>query len=263
LLLALVRGVLLTKGHGAKADQADFEVCLTELSIDHGNFVNILYLIAQFAEITSIYPMLNKTKMPDAGQEMDRIVNTSATKKLLTPNDVAELLMVSPTTVRFWAQKGALKALTTPGGHRRFNIEDVEEFAASRGMRLQTDNSSLRVLIIDDDIALGHYLVEFLGNMEGVETELANYSFEAGMKVRGFQPHVVLLDLMMPGLDGFQVCQMMKADRSMRNIRVIAMTGFPSDENVSKILSAGAEICLTKPVDEAQLISLLNLKKKA
>lgn len=171
--------------------------------------------------------------------------------------------MVSPTTVRFWAQKGALKALTTPGGHRRFNIEDVEDFAASRGMRLQSDNSALRVLIIDDDVALGRYLVEYLGQMEGVETEQANYSFEAGMKVRSFHPHVVLLDIMMPGLDGFQVCQMMKSDRSMRNIRIIAMTGYPSDENVSKILSAGAEVCLTKPLDEEQLNSILNLKKKA
>lgn len=188
-------------------------------------------------------------------------MNTTG-KKLLTPNDVAELLMVSPTTVRFWAQKGALKALTTPGGHRRFNIEDVEDFAASRGMRLQNDSGSQRILIIDDDISLGHYLVEFLSQMEDVETELANYSFEAGLKVRHFQPHVVLLDIMMPGLDGFQVCQMMKSDRSMRNIRIVAMTGHPSDDNVNKILSAGAELCLTKPIDEAQLVALFNLKKK-
>jgi len=189
------------------------------------------------------------------------LVNNSGFKKLLTPNDVAELLMVSPTTVRFWAQKGALKALTTPGGHRRFNMEDVEEFAASRGMRLQSDSDTLRILVIDDDVALGHFLVEFFDGIEGVETELANYSFEAGLKVRSFHPNVVLLDIMMPGLDGFQVCQMMKSDRSMRNIRIIGMTGYPSDDNVKKIKAAGAEHCISKPIDQNQLLDLLGLKK--
>lgn len=191
---------------------------------------------------------------------VDAIVKNTGNNKLLTPNDVAELLMVSPTTVRFWAQKGALKAKTTPGGHRRFTIEDIEDFAESRGMRLQTDMSTLRVLVVDDDVSLGHYLVEYLGQMDGVECEMANYSFEAGLKVRSFQPHLVLLDVMMPGLDGFQVCQMMKSDRSMRNIRIIAMTGFASDENVSKILSAGAEACLSKPLDKEKLKTLLNLE---
>jgi len=180
-------------------------------------------------------------------------------EKLLTPNEVAELLLVSPTTVRFWAQKGAIKAQTTPGGHRRFNYKDVEAFAESRGMNLKGDNET-RILIIDDDVALGSYLVSLFDRVENVETELANYSFEAGIKVRNFKPHVVLLDIMMPGMDGFQVCQMMKADPSMKNIRIIAMTGYPSDENVEKILAAGAEVCLEKPLDSADLLSLLKLK---
>ena len=184
-------------------------------------------------------------------------------EKLLTPNEVAELLLVSPTTVRFWAQKGSIKALTTPGGHRRFKYEDVEDFAISRGMNLQERSGKTRILIIDDDIALGNYLVEFFDKVEGVETELANYSFEAGLKVRSFKPHVVLLDLMMPGINGFQVCQMLKSDRLMKNVRIIAMTGYYSDENVEKILAAGAEVCLEKPVDSQKLLELLGLKRSA
>jgi excisionase family DNA binding protein len=179
--------------------------------------------------------------------------------KLLTPNEVAELLMVSPTTVRFWAQKDAIKAKTTPGGHRRFKMQDVEEFAASRGMKLQSDRSKLRVLIVDDDIQMARYLDDFLGDFENkFEVEIANYSFEAGLKVRSFNPHVVLLDLMMPGLDGFQVCQMMKADISMKKITVIAMTGYPSDENKQKIKAAGAEYCLPKPIDTEALMKILD-----
>jgi len=188
-------------------------------------------------------------------------VKDKDSKKLLAPNDVAELLMVSPTTVRFWAQKGALKALTTPGGHRRFNMEDVEEFAASRGMRLQDQHENLRVLIVDDEIIFSRFLIDFFDTVEGVETELANYSFEAGLKVRGFKPDVVLMDIMMPGLDGFQVCQRMKSDPLMKDIRIIAITGYPTEENVKKMLAAGAEACLKKPLEFDELLSLLNLKK--
>lgn len=181
------------------------------------------------------------------------------TEKLLTPNEVAELLLVSPTTVRFWAQKGALKALTTPGGHRRFKFEDVEEFALSRGMNLQGGAGKTRILIVDDDETFGNYLVALFSRIDGVEVELANYSFEAGLKVRSFKPQVVLLDIMMPGVDGIQICQMMKSDRTLKNVRIIAMTGNPSDENVEKMLSAGAEVCLKKPIESAMLLSLLGL----
>ena len=185
-------------------------------------------------------------------------MSLSDPEKYLTPNEVAELLMVSPTTVRFWAQKDAIKAKTTPGGHRRFKLEDVQAFAESRGMKLQTDRDSLRILVIDDDIQLARFLSDFFdGQEQKIDTEVANYSFEAGLKVRSFNPHVVLLDLMMLGLDGFQVCQMMKADASMKRIHVIAMTGYPSEENVARIISAGAEMCLTKPVDTKELMSIM------
>ena len=181
-------------------------------------------------------------------------------KRYLTPNEAADLLMVSPTTVRFWAQKGALKSMTTPGGHRRFSFEDLELFAKERGMRLQSDVEKLRILIIDDDVQLASYLVElFEGLPNPVETEVANYSFEAGLKVRSFNPHVILLDLMMPGLDGFQVCQMLKSDAITRKIRVIAMTGYPSHDNVNQILAAGAETCISKPIDTQQLLKAIGI----
>lgn len=53
-------------------------------------------------------------------------------KRYLTPNEVAEMLLVSPITVRQWAQRGLIRATTTPGGHRRFLKRDVESFARDR-----------------------------------------------------------------------------------------------------------------------------------
>src|SRR5260370_4142993 len=81
-------------------------------------------------------------------------------KTHLTPNEVAELLMVNPVTVRQWAARGLLRSLTTPGGHRRFLLRDVEEFARSRGSTPAPRNSCRpdRVLIADDDLQLGGFI---------------------------------------------------------------------------------------------------------
>src|ERR1700761_4934908 len=82
-------------------------------------------------------------------------------KTHLTPNEVAELLMVNPVTVRQWAARGLLRSLTTPGGHRRFLLSDVEEFARSRGsVPAVRSGQPERVLIVDDDMQLGLYVAE-------------------------------------------------------------------------------------------------------
>jgi excisionase family DNA binding protein len=183
-------------------------------------------------------------------------------KSYLTPNQVAELLMVSPTAVRQWAEKGDLAALMTPGGHRRFLPREVERFASVRGLTLNHENISgkLRVLVVDDDALLLSYLTCLLEEFsDQVIIETAKDGFEAGLKLSEFAPQVVLLDLMMPGLNGFMVCERLKADPKMSSIRVIAMTGYPSAENDKNIVAAGAEVCLPKPIDAELLIEYIGL----
>ncbi|MBL4775982.1 MAG: response regulator [Mariprofundus sp.] len=187
---------------------------------------------------------------------------TTKTKSYLTPNQVAELLMVTPTAVRQWAEKGDLNALTTPGGHRRFLPHEVERFARQRGLTLNTlESGPLRVLIVDDDVQFSRFLKVFLdGLQDEVIVEVANDGFSAGLKVTEFKPHIVLLDLMMPEFDGYQVCELIKSEPSRKAIRVIAMTGFPSPKNIEKILAAGAEACLDKPIDNDLLLEILAVK---
>ncbi len=181
-------------------------------------------------------------------------------KAYLTPNEVAEMLMLSVAAVRQWAEKGDLKALTTPGGHRRFLPQDVADFAQARHIILKKQTGKkTKVLIIDDDRALSRYLVALLSAKDSLFiTEQAYDGFEAGQKVQSFQPDVVLLDLMMPGITGVQVCQNLKLNEQTKNIRVIAMTGYASPDNISAILSMGAEICLAKPIDQGKLLEALN-----
>jgi len=178
---------------------------------------------------------------------------------LLTPNQVADLLRVSPVTVRHWALGGKLQCVTTPGGHRRFAQADVEQFARDHGVRVAGEDSPTpRVLVVDDNAALAEYISELLNTqVPDIVVDIAHDGFEAGEKLHTFKPGVVLLDLMMPGLNGFVTCRRIKTEQATRHVRVIAMTGFPSGENVQRILAAGAEVCLAKPVRAADLLQAL------
>jgi excisionase family DNA binding protein len=182
-------------------------------------------------------------------------------KPYLTPNEVAELLLVSPITVRQWAQKGLLPARVTAGGHRRFRRETVEAFARRMGIAETGDPAEgMRVLVVDDDRQLNGFLVELLRTRGGnVEVASAYDGFEAGRLVPTFRPHVVLLDLMMPGLDGFEVCRRLKGDVSTLHIRVIAMTGHYAAETAQRILAAGADRFLKKPFESRELLEACGL----
>jgi len=183
-------------------------------------------------------------------------------KTHLTPNEVAELLMVNPVTVRQWAARGLLRSVTTPGGHRRFLLRDVEEFARSRGATPVARNCGRpeRILIVDDDPNLSRLLARLIQERDSrVETQIARDGFEAGVKVESFRPHALVLNLMMPGMDGFEVCRRLRARPTLDHIRIVAVTGFPSPENVDRILAAGADACLAKPLDSERLLLELGL----
>lgn len=188
--------------------------------------------------------------------------NSTQVNRYLSPKDVARLFMVSPITVRSWAEKGWLIAETTAGGHRRYARDELERFAMKRGLSMKPPaRAELQVLIVDDDRQLANFLAEALQEVNReVKTRVAHDGFEAGLLVRQFMPDVVLLDLVMPHMDGFQVCQRIKADPALRAIRIIAMSAYPSAENVERILAAGAEMCLNKPIDVAALYQLLQLE---
>jgi excisionase family DNA binding protein len=183
-------------------------------------------------------------------------------KTHLTPKEVSELLMVNPVTLRQWAARGLLRSQTTPGGHRRYLVSDVDAFARSRGTagKPRIAGRPDRVLIIDDNVDLAQSMVDVIRSRDAqVECQTASDGFEAGTKVESFRPDVLVLDLMMPGIDGFEVCRLVRSRPTLNHLRIIAITGFPSVDNVRRIMEAGADACLTKPVNPEQLLAKLGL----
>ena len=177
-----------------------------------------------------------------------------AEREYLTPNEVATLLRVSPITVRQWAQKGLLPAQTTAGGHRRFARNVVERFAADRGIEVPRQRPGL--LIVDDNRSFNDFLAAlFRVEVPDLEIHSAYAGFEAGRLVVLHKPSVVLLDVMMPGVDGTEVCRRLKSDPETSRIRVVGMTGFHSPEVEKKMLAAGAEVLLRKPFTSAEVLT--------
>jgi len=183
-------------------------------------------------------------------------------EKLLSPSEAARLLGISPVTLSKWARKGAIKAHQTLGRHRRYTYTEIQRFARAQGMTLfVADTSPSRVLVVDDDPQFSTFLLDVLTEATvGLMAKRAGDGFEAGRLIHKFRPQIVLLDIMLPGVDGFEVCRQLQADPETREIRVIAMTGYYSKETTQRILQAGAEACLQKPFSRVQLLDALGLQ---
>ena len=193
-----------------------------------------------------------------------KIENTDLkTDSYLTPTEVAKRLQVAPVTIRKWAQKGILNAITTPGGHRRYTEKELIRFAKEYDLPYNNEFNKLRLLVVDDDLQLITYLDELFACYEDqVVVESAADGFEAGLAVHSFHPDTILLDLMMPGIDGYEVCKRVKSTPATNNIRIVAMTGLHTPETVDRIINAGAETCLAKPLERTSLLDALGISSQ-
>ena len=116
-----------------------------------------------------------------------------------------------------------------------------------------------KVLVVDDEASIRDVMAEHLTTRANpYEVLTAADGFEAGRLVATFRPDVVLLDLRMPGLDGFQICRTIKADPESASTIVIAMTGFYSPETEARILECGALRCFAKPMEPSKLAEFID-----
>ena len=179
----------------------------------------------------------------------------------LTPKQVAKLMLVSPITVRQWAQRGLLDYRTTPGGHRRFSLEMVQRFARRAGLTTRLGNAvRTSALVVDADAQMNRFLVSLLEAFDN--TMLVSGAvdcFDAGFKAKQFQPDVILFDPMMAGFDAFRVCRVLKAEQATAHVRLVAITGEFSDENIERLRAAGADAFVAKPFSNEEVLSAAGL----
>jgi len=171
----------------------------------------------------------------------------------------AKYCAVSRWTLSKCVKSGELKASRTPGGHYRILKKDLESFILEKGMYPLANNlsSSKKILIVDDDPKIQKLLSKMLSN-EKYETETASTGYEAGAKVVRFKPGLIILDLIMPEMSGFEVCRQVKEAPDTSHIKILAVTGYDTKGNREKIMKAGADGYLAKPLKRQSLIHYVN-----
>jgi excisionase family DNA binding protein len=183
-------------------------------------------------------------------------------KPYLSTGEVARICHMSRATVFNWVKDGKLKASRVPGG--RYNIfrRDFLSFMKKSNLLALVEENSLyqetRILIVDDQIDIIETIKTFLEKTRpDFHVTGTTSGFEAGQLVYSFKPDIVILDIIMPKIDGFAVCRKIKSDPLTRDINVIAVTGYPSEENIERIKKEGASFCLEKPLDFNELLDSL------
>lgn len=172
--------------------------------------------------------------------------------RFLTTGQIALGCQVTIPTVKRWIAEGHLAAFRTAGGHYRVTDEEFRRFQAVHHIPVSIEGLP-RILIIDDDPKLLESMVDALSWDQGYKVETAEDGYEGLIKVGTFHPHLLILDLRMPGLDGFQVCRRVKADPVMNSTKIVAITAYPEENARERILEAGADGFLPKPFQLAEL----------
>lgn len=190
---------------------------------------------------------------------------------VFTVNQASQYCRVSPQTIVNWINAGKLLAYKTAGGHRRVKKVDLDEFLREHGMPAfglaseaeKESSMNKRILVVDDDPVIVETITAALKeDPHGYVVISAKDGFEAGIQVSHFQPDLLILDIMMPDIDGYEVCRRVKTSEITKHTKVIVLSGYLDEENYRKMREYGADRCFSKPLplDElkqeiAQLLS--------
>lgn len=176
------------------------------------------------------------------------MVTQSKVKSIYTTHEVSRLLQVNPRSVINWIEQSLLSSYRTPGGHRRIRREDLLAFL--RKHQIPTPESlvdgKLSILIVEDEEAILDILKTFFQRQGAYEISTASDGITALLEVGRAKPDLLILDIMIPGVDGIEVCRRIKADSANKTI-IIAVSGQASAETRS--LEAGADVFMAKPLD--------------
>jgi CheY-like chemotaxis protein len=189
-------------------------------------------------------------------------------QNLLKISEMAQKADVLVSTIRYYTDIGLLKAaMTTEGGHRLYEeaptmdrLSKIKRMVA-KGMTLPDIQTHLekelltkKILVVDDEPEIFEFIKDLLADVFPHELESAADGFEAGRAVHTFGPDLVILDLLLPGVDGFQVCKKIREDEETKHTKILAVTGYDSEEIRKKILDSGANDYLGKPLDYHQTL---------
>ena len=176
-------------------------------------------------------------------------------KDLFTTGEAAEVCKVSQQTIIRCFDAGRLEGFRVPGSKfRRIPRQSLIKFMKDNNIPLDAvDSGKRKVLIVDDDAEIVELLVDVLTRDGRFEPKTASSGYEAGIATQRFRPDVILLDYMLPDVNGNVVCQTIRRNPEFENIKIIIVSGVVKQDEIEQLLKSGAEGFIRKPFDVAEL----------
>ena len=177
-------------------------------------------------------------------------------KTVFTTGEAAKICKVSQQTIIRCFDNGQLKGFRVPGSRfRRIPREALYKFMKDNGIPTDALESGKRkVLLVDDDNELVELMTKVLEEDGRFEVRIASNGFDAGMMVKEYRPDIIVLDVMLPDINGKEVCHRVRADTSLEDVRILCISGMIEEDKIQELRLSGADDFLHKPFDIEELI---------
>ena len=178
------------------------------------------------------------------------------TKTVFTTGEAARICKVSQQTIIRCFDSGQLKGFRVPGSRfRRIPRETLHRFMKENGIPTDAlDNDKREVLLVDDDVDLVDVVKNALEKDGRFDVKVANNGFDAGMIVKEHRPEIIVLDVMLPDINGREVCQRVRSDSQLEDVKILCISGMVEPDKIDDLKVAGANDFLQKPFEVEQLI---------
>ena len=177
-------------------------------------------------------------------------------KTVFTTGEAAKICKVSQQTIIRCFDNGQLKGFRVPGSRfRRIPREALYKFMKDNGIPTDALESGKRkVLLVDDDAELVELINKVLEEDGRFEVRIASNGFDAGMMVKEYRPDLIVLDVMLPDINGKEVCNRVRADATLEDVRILCISGMIEEDKIAELKLSGADDFLHKPFDIEELI---------
>ncbi len=178
-------------------------------------------------------------------------------KTVFTTGEAAKICKVSQQTIIRCFDSGQLKGFRVPGSKfRRIPRDVLFKFMKVNGIPTDALESGKRkALVVDDDVELVELIRDVMEADGRFDVRVANNGFDAGMMVKEYHPDIIVLDVMLPDINGKEVCQRVRGDSTMDDVQIICISGMVERDKIDELKQAGANDFLQKPFETDELMS--------
>jgi len=177
-------------------------------------------------------------------------------KTVFTTGEAAEICKVSQQTIIRCFDSGRLKGFRVPGSRfRRIPREALIAFMKDNGIPPDSlESGRSRVLVVDDDPEIVELFVDVLNRDGRFEVKTASTGYDAGILTHEFAPDLIILDYMLPDINGNVVCKTIRQNPNFQKTKIIIVSGVVNQDEINDLLKAGADEFVKKPFNIEKLI---------